>query len=560
MKRRLTLAQKLTASIALAVIIQTIFVFGSFISYFRPRLEKNTYSMIQRGAQSSAELYASRWSYEILAAKTIFDGKTGDKELNGLIQETIKENPGVSGIAVYSVKDASKDSKEIVSLKKRTEELVRVQFADMDYVKFLGTVNDFEKNASVVDGDFVISGAPVHVENKVEAYLVYSESIEKYNQAGKTFSIGMSLVVVFFMLLQLVAIFWIGSRNGRPLMELAKTASQIAAGDLTRGISIDKEAVSETAILSQAISEMSTAIHEQVSLVKTLTIQASGVSKDVAKAMSHLASSATEQAAAVSQTASTVEEMEKSGKSVAEAVKRIVEAAERSAEASTRGRQAVDMASSIIVKIKDDSGNISMHSRSLLSSVEEVGNIINSVNSIAEQSKILAVNASIEAAKAGEYGSGFAVVAQEVKNLAGQSKDATEQITRTLTSIRQSVEGMVRLARDGEERTTHGVSSIANTGAIVNDLSDAIQEASEVANEIDSAVGQQSLGLSQIASAMDEINISASENQQISYQMEKSTVEMTHSLEELSVLVDVWTTLELMGEGEEAEEEAEEEA
>ncbi|MBN2716593.1 MAG: methyl-accepting chemotaxis protein, partial [Deltaproteobacteria bacterium] len=159
-----------------------------------------------------------------------------------------------------------------------------------------------------------------------------------------------------------------------------------------------------------------------------------------------------------------------------------------------------------------------------------------------EQSKILAVNASIEAAKAGEFGSGFAVVAQEVKNLAGQSKDATEQITHTLTSIRQSVEMMVRLSRAGEERTVQGVESIANAGAIVNDLSDAIQEASEVANEIESSVNQQSMGLSQIASAMDEINISASENQEISHNMERGTTEITEALKELNMLVDVWTT------------------
>jgi len=542
MERRLTLAQKLTMFIAVSVIGMSAIVFVFFFAYFQPGADRITTDSVQRGAESSALVYASRWNYDIITAKVMASEGNADGTLERNISAVLQESPVIVGMAVFAKKDSAadarllKDSHFMMIAQKSREEL--------NVTRFLSTVKDFRESRSLIMNDYVFSGAPVMVEDQVEGYLVYVESMKKYNEFQARFSVGMTLLLICFMVIQLVAVFVVGNRAVRPIKTLADTASKIAAGDLSQTIDIDKSEVAETAILSASIRDMSRAINEQVTLIKELTQNVSSVSRDVSRAMSHMAGSAAEQAAAVSETATTVEEMEKTGKNVAGAVKRIVDAAERSAEASNRGRDAVDAASSIIIRIKEDSGNISRHSRALLSNVEEIGNIINSVNAISEQSKILAVNASIEAAKAGEFGAGFAVVAQEVKNLAGQSKEATEQITHTLTSIRQAIENMVRMARDGEERTVQGVSQIASTGAIVNDLSEAIQEASMVAAEIDSAVSQQAMGLSQIATAMDEINASAAENQDISHQMEQSTAQISNSLEELAVLVDVWNTTE----------------
>jgi len=280
----------------------------------------------------------------------------------------------------------------------------------------------------------------------------------------------------------------------------------------------------------------------QVGSIKELITEISTVSKDAASAMAHLASSAAEQAAAVSETASTVEEMEQAGKSAAGNANEIVEASSRTTEVSISGRQAVESASRIILLIKDSSQEMSERSKNLLASVEEIGNIISSVNAIAEQSKILAVNASIEAAKAGEYGVGFAVVAQEVKELAQQSKEATLEITGTLTAIRQAIELMVDTAQSGAKRTEEGVKMVGNAGAIVNDLSEAIRENSDFANVIATNVSQQSLGLTQIAAAIDQINSTALENQDITKKVEKSTKQMTGRLDELDTLIGMWKT------------------
>lgn len=244
----------------------------------------------------------------------------------------------------------------------------------------------------------------------------------------------------------------------------------------------------------------------------------------------------------MTETAATVEELEQSGKNVAGNANQIVEAADKTTKASIRGREAVKTANDIILQIKEDSQDISDKSRKLVSAVEEVVNIIRSVNGIAEQSKILAVNASIEAAKAGEYGSGFSVVAQEVKDLAQQSKDATREITGTLTTIRQAIESMVDTAQQGKERTEKGVTMIANAGAIMNDLSEAIRENSEFANVIESNIKQQAVGLTQIATSIEQINSTALDNQNISRKISLSTSKMTESFDLLTEMVGTWRT------------------
>ncbi|MBN2529780.1 MAG: HAMP domain-containing protein [Deltaproteobacteria bacterium] len=549
MKRRFSLTQLLAISVLFIVGIQLLLVFGAFFLYYKPTLQKNIQQMVLQGVTSSAENYQLRWGDEIVHSLKETAGADISDNVQRVFRQAIETHREVSGFLVYraqtNVHAAAEHSESsdahLVSVARVVREDVP---ARLPFEKQMTGLSDISKPIHVSEGDYVFVGNPILQNGEVVAYLVYIADVRVFAETGKRMSKGLGGILLLFILFQVICIIWLGKRLSKPLRMLVSCAVDIAGGNLSKEVEIGKGGTAEIASLGAAIQGIAQALQKQVALVKSLTIEASGVSRSIAMAMSQLAVSASQQAAAVSQTATTVEQMEISGKTVAEAAKRIVSAAKKSALASERGREAVQLSNSIITQIKSDSANIFAHSRALLSQLEEVGAIISSVNSVADQSKILAVNASIEAAKAGTFGAGFAVVAQEVQELAGQSQEATEQITRTLTSIRRSVGAMVKLAQDGEDRTAYGVTSIANTGAIVNDLSEAIQEASIVANEIDAAADQQSTGLSQIAAAMDEINLSANENQSISVDMEGSTMELTEALEALAVQVGTWTIRE----------------
>ncbi|MCU0661631.1 MAG: methyl-accepting chemotaxis protein [Myxococcota bacterium] len=529
MKSQMSLKWKLTLSVFVALVIMCVLIAATFKAFF-DRTDEQFFAAVKKGAFANAKAVAGEIAFE-LAAKLPEDTET---KLRGISERT----GGVHAIVILQANGA---------IFARVGEDVKIE-------PIRNAMGNFEKEGVDIVDDVVVAVTRIKADEASEepsdsaraeggGLIVYMESLKSYRDFQrkwiKTGIFGMGAILFCLSLMA----FFLGHTTAKPINRLVAAAQRIADGDL-ENISVDMTGSAETNRLAVSIQAMAKALQSQVTAIKAITKDVSAVSREIASAMTHLASSAAEQAAAVTETASTVEEMEKAGKSAGGNAGQIVEAAEKTTEASIRGRNAVETTSEIILMIKDDSQDISEKSKNLLAAVEEVGNIISSVNGIAEQSKILAVNASIEAAKAGEYGSGFAVVAQEVKDLAQQSKDATLQITDTLTAIRQAIEKMVGTAQTGEQRTDEGVRMIANAGAIMNDLAEAIRENSDFANVIATNINQQTIGLTQIATAIEEINSTALENQDISRKIEHSTRSMTRSVDKLSELVGKWRTPE----------------
>ncbi len=350
--------------------------------------------------------------------------------------------------------------------------------------------------------------------------------------------------ILAFLLAALAALgsaYLVGRDSARGIAELAHAAERIARGEL-EGIELGgrDQLFSETTRLAAAVAEMARTLRERTATVESLTSTFSASTRKVTDAVDLLALSNTEHAAAVTETATTVEEMERNGKNAGRNAGRIVEAADKTAEASVRGQKALGATERIILEIREDSRAISNQSDELLSAVEEIAIIIGSVKEIADQSKILAVNAAVEAAKAGEYGAGFAVVAREIKNLAQQSKSAAMQITATLDSVRQAIETMVSTAARGRQRSEEGVEMVGNTGAVMNDLNAAIRENSGSAIAIASSIKQQTVGLTQIANAIEQINAVAMENEVTSSGLARNVKEMNERVSALLEQVESW--------------------
>src|SRR6476469_7503410 len=116
---------------------------------------------------------------------------------------------------------------------------------------------------------------------------------------------------------------------------------------------------------------------------------------------------------------------------------------------------------------------------------QQIGEITSVVNNLAQQSKMLALNASIEAAKAGEAGKGFAVVATEVKNLAEQSEHSTAQVQKILEDIRHATEKAVMVTEEGTKGVDYGTQLIEQTGDIIRNLNDVISETTIASEQIE---------------------------------------------------------------------------
>ena len=168
--------------------------------------------------------------------------------------------------------------------------------------------------------------------------------------------------------------------------------------------------------------------------------QLNQASLNILMATSAQSTSASEQAAAINEITSTINEVKQTSQQALEKAQSVIGVAERSVEASKVGGKAVEQSIEGMHHIKEQVESIAEKILALSEQTQMIGEIIATVNDIAEQSKLLALNASIEAAKAGEHGKGFAVVSMEIRNLAEESKQATVQVRKILGEIREGDE------------------------------------------------------------------------------------------------------------------------
>ncbi len=155
-----------------------------------------------------------------------------------------------------------------------------------------------------------------------------------------------------------------------------------------------------------------------------------------------------------------------------------------------------------VQKIKNQMDNISQSLLNLSEQSQMIAEITAAVDEIAEQSNLLAVNAAIEAAKAGEHGKGFAVVAQEVKSLADQSKQSTRQVRKILTDIQKATSGALMAVEQGNKEMQQSAENMNQVDAAMRAIADSLSKSVQLVQQIAYAVEQQFTGIDQINSAM----------------------------------------------------------
>jgi methyl-accepting chemotaxis protein len=172
---------------------------------------------------------------------------------------------------------------------------------------------------------------------------------------------------------------------------------------------------------------------------------------------------------------------------------------------------------------------------------QAIGEIIATVNDLADQSNLLAVNAAIEAAKAGEHGRGFAVVAQEVKNLAEQSKQATTQVRGILGDIQKATTAAVLATEQGDKAVEAGVKQSTEAGEAIRLLADGITESARTATQIAASSQQQLVGTDQVAMAMENIKEASLQNIAGTKQVEAAAQNLHELGQRLKRLVEQYT-------------------
>ncbi len=278
-------------------------------------------------------------------------------------------------------------------------------------------------------------------------------------------------------------------------------------------------------------------LKEVLDKVREAASELSSASAEILAATTQQASGASEQSAAISQTTTTVEEVRAISEQASQRALEVSNSSQRTAEVARSGQKSVQDTIDSMAMIKERVEGISENILALSDKTQQIGDIISTVNEIASQSNMLALNASVEVARAGEHGKGFAVVAMEVRSLAEQSREATAQVKTILSEIQKATNTTVMATEEGTKDVEKGVNLAAQAGKAIQQLASVLNESSQAAAQMVAGGQQQLSGIEQIAMAMQNINQATVQGLTSTRQAEKSAQALNYLATELSKLV-----------------------
>lgn len=323
------------------------------------------------------------------------------------------------------------------------------------------------------------------------------------------------------------------------LNNIAELAHRIGQGDL-RVSSLKR---SEEDILGNALENLVKHLNTILSEIKESTAILGSASNEITATSAQVSSSVIQTSSAVAQTSASIEEIKQTAKLSSSRAIHTAESTERSLENSKAGILALEENMQGLNQIKEKMDLIASNIVQLSEQSQLIGEIIATVEDIANQSNLLAVNASIEAVRAGENGKGFSVVAQELKNLAEQSKEGTIQIQKILTNIQKMTGTLVMVAEQGGNAVANGIAQAQNAKTSISVLNQSAVDAARAGKQIAASYEQELAGMEQISGAMSSVKEAMSQNTESIKQVEESARNLNTLSQKLSSLLEQYTVV-----------------
>ncbi len=302
------------------------------------------------------------------------------------------------------------------------------------------------------------------------------------------------------------------AKTFRKLMEYQQEMSQISHQIAMGNLQVIVKPRSDKDILGAAAATMVDNMRQQIQQIMEGVNSLASSASEIMATTTQIATSATETATAVTETTTTIEELRQTVQVSNKKAKDVSDNARQAAAVSQTGKTAVDTAIEGMHRIQQQMDAIAETIIKLSEQSQTIGAIIATVSDIADQSNLLAVNASIEAAKAGEQGKGFAVVAQEVRNLAEQSKQATGQVRAILNDIQKAISAAVMATEQGGKAVDSGVKQSADAGESIRVLAEGVTASAQASMQIAASTNEQLIGMDQVTLAMENIKQASEQN------------------------------------------------
>ncbi|SCW43938.1 Methyl-accepting chemotaxis protein [Pseudomonas sp. NFACC48-1] len=363
-------------------------------------------------------------------------------------------------------------------------------------------------------------------------------SMPKTEIRAVTWSVGTQLAIgsLLAMLLAVGSAMWLLRSKLAPLGDLVRQAEALGAGDLSVRLNVSSH--DEIGQLARAFNQMSQALSTMVEHIR----KASQEVNSRAQALSGLSSGAYEgmeqQSGEITSMAGAVEEFSATSLNIADNMGNTERLAQENAQQTRIGRTSMDEASSSLEQIAGALNSTATVINTLGQRSQEIGGIVGVITSIAEQTNLLALNAAIEAARAGEQGRGFAVVADEVRSLASRTRQATDEISSMINSIQQETGNAISTMEQGNLLMQEGLSRNANVATALARIDEQSRSAGQQFAAITTATQEQSSTATLLSSNLQSIAMANSEQREVVSNLALTAKELEKLAQDLRQEVD----------------------
>ncbi|POP75983.1 methyl-accepting chemotaxis protein [Pseudomonas syringae pv. syringae] len=362
----------------------------------------------------------------------------------------------------------------------------------------------------------------------------------KSRDADSAKSVQMILAATALAMVLGILAAWVITRQiTTPLQETLEVVERVASGDLSRNLKVDRK--DELGKLQATIQRMTVSLRELVGGIRDGVTQIASAAEELSAVTEQTSAGVNSQKVETDQVATAMHEMTATVQEVARNAEEASEAAVTADRQARDGERVVNEAIAQIERLASAVGNSSEAMGALKQESDKIGSVLDVIKSVAEQTNLLALNAAIEAARAGEAGRGFAVVADEVRSLAQRTQKSTEEIEALIARLQSGTQQATTVMDSSRELSTSSVELTRRAGGSLESITKTVSAIQAMNQQIAAAAEEQSATAEEINRSIINVRDVSEQTSAASEETAASSVELARLGNHLQVLVSRFT-------------------
>ncbi|HGA2318760.1 TPA: methyl-accepting chemotaxis protein [Pseudomonas putida] len=413
-------------------------------------------------------------------------------------------------------------------------ETTRVQQFEQSVLAYRDAVRQFRDavaTITVARAEMTVQGADI-VKRSDALYKIQLERRDAESTQARSLQ---TIATLLALLAGVIAAVIITRQITRPLHDTLQAVERIAAGDLTHDLRVTRR--DEIGVVQQGIARMGTTLRELISGIRDGVTQIASAAEELSAVTEQTSAGANSQKVETDQVATAMHEMAATVQEVARNAEQASHAATGADDEARAGDRVVGEAISQIERLAEEVHRSTEAMNLLQQESQKIGSVMDVIKSVAEQTNLLALNAAIEAARAGEAGRGFAVVADEVRGLAQRTQKSTEEIEELVASLQHGTQQVANAMQGSRTLTDSSVELARKAGASLENITGTVSSIQSMNQQIAAAAEQQSAVAEEISRSILNVRDVSEQTAAASDETAASSVELARLGSHLQMLV-----------------------